>query len=177
LQGIPVTLDVPHHYNINIIEIFYEKNGNLIRDSITKLPVTSMDVEFEVVDTKEIFTVDFVKPGAGNLTTKLKMENQYFTSIENKIEDDTIEQITRSINELGKALKPATKGTRASLAGDLDSGDLPIQHRKVVANLIVEVSDPLAKEKIHEFLGKHLNVCTDCTTRPGTKLPPVVVVP
>jgi hypothetical protein len=69
LHGIPVTLQVPHHFRVEVIETSWEKNGNLVRDAATKVPVTTHDVNVAVADTQEIFTVDFVKPGAGTLNT------------------------------------------------------------------------------------------------------------
>jgi len=171
LHGMPVTLRVPHHYEVNVAEVYYEMGGNLLRDAsdtnATKSPVTSLDVDFKVVEAEEVFTVDFVRPGAGTLQTKATLDSNthYFKSIDNEIVDNTIEEITKSIQAIGDAIKPfAAKKSLAEIPG-------VTQHRKILATLLVDVNDPFAKEKIHEFLCKHLNSCTDCATRPGSKVP------
>src|SRR5262249_20666683 len=116
MNGIPTTLDVPHHFRVSIVETYYEKAGNILRDPrgncppgftvpaapdapapVANLPILKTHrVDIQVENTKEIFAVDFVRPAAGTLTTKasLDAERQYFTSIDNKIVDKTIQDIT-----------------------------------------------------------------------------------
>ena len=118
LRGTPITLDVPHHYKIEVIEICYEANGNILRDSKTNVVITGHEVVFDVVDSKEVFTVDFVKPGAGTLQTKVDFnpETQYVTNINNKIDDTTIETITASIKSLNGTLAIWTLPSRRNAA-------------------------------------------------------------
>src|SRR4051812_3058051 len=38
LRGIPTTLEVPHHFKISIIDTYYEKGGNMLRDPHGNVP-------------------------------------------------------------------------------------------------------------------------------------------
>lgn len=167
LHGTPITLSVPHHYKITIIDTYWEKGGNVLRDtednSQNPKPICSRDVKFEVEDTQEIFTVDFVKPGAGTLKTTANFDAQYFTSIDNKIVDTTIEEITKSIKTLSSALAPVGGSTRS-----VPPDPSLTAHPRVVAVAFIEVADPQAKEKIHDFLCQHLNSCNGCCPEPNT---------
>jgi hypothetical protein len=188
LEGIPTTLEVPHDFKISIIDTYYEKAGNMLRDPRGNMPpgapvspippapqpaanlplLRTRGVEVVVENTKEIFTVDFVRPAAGTLSTKaaLDADHQYFTSIDNKIEDKTIQDITTSINTLSAAINPLLK-TRALAATDPTTADPTIlKHPRVVAVTYVEIADPHAREKIHDFLCEHLNGCGHCAPTP-----------
>jgi hypothetical protein len=168
LCGTPITLSVPHHYTVTIIDNYYEKNGNVLRDSNDPehKPLCTRDVSFAVEDTKEIFTVDFVKPGAGTLATSATLDptSQYFTGIHNTIEDTTIQEITSSIKSLTSTLSPL-RSVRSTASSDASV----VPHPRVVAVIYVDVADPMAKEKIHEFLCHHLNECNGCCPAPVTE--------
>lgn len=165
LHGTPITLTVPHHYKITIIDVCYEKAGNVLRDKDSdEKPITTREVAFEVEESQEIFTVDFVKPGAGTLhaTANLDADKQYFSGIETKIVDNTIQEITNSVKTLSSTLAQFRSAPHTFT-------DLTItQHKRVVAVAYVDVADPTAKEKIHEFLWHHLNNCNNCMPNPAT---------
>jgi hypothetical protein len=169
LHGMPITLEVPHHFKISIVDTYYEKNGNVLRvppadpkQETLPFPLTSRRVDVVVENTKEIFTVDFVRPAAGTLSTKasLDADRQYFTSIDNKIVDKTIQDITTAVGTLSQALNPLLK-TRA-----LVQDATLVQHDRVVAVTFVEIGDPNALVKIHQFLCEHLNGCRTCRPTP-----------
>ncbi len=174
MHGIPTTLEVPHHFKIAVVDTYFERNGNVLRDMGCEKVITpghlppllkERRVDVTVENTKEIFTVDFVRPGAGTLNTKatLDAERQYFTKIENKIEDKTIQDITAAINTLSGALNPAAGGGRSR---GLFADPGVTRHDRVVAVTYVEVADPHALERIHEFLCQHLNGCNACKPDP-----------
>jgi hypothetical protein len=173
LHGIPITLSVPHHFEVSIIETYYEIQGSIVREvsadpKVNGPPVVTREVQLEVKDTKEIFTVDFVKPASGTLDTKVELDPnaQYFKTINNTIVDTTISDIANSIKTLSGAISPLAKGARAL---QIDSRLTP--HPRVVAMAVVEIADPHAKEKIHDFLCQHLNGCSTCATRAGERPP------
>lgn len=175
LHGLPVTLEVPHRFKVSIIDTFYEKSGNVLRDTSCVAPgmvppaLKTRSVEVTVENTKEIFTVDFVRPAAGTLKTnaQLNAERQYFTSIDNKIEDKTIQDITTAIGTLSGAISSLPKNR--ALTEDPTVNKLP----RVVAVAVVEIADPSALEKIHDFLCLHLNGCNTCVPAPLSP-PPVI---
>ena len=174
LHGIPITLEVPHHFQVEVIETYWESDsGNLLRDAVTKQPVTTRWVKLKVENTKEIFTVDFIKPGAGTLDSHVQIDaqKQYFTSIDNTIQDNTIEEITNSISAIAGSVNPLLKA---------DATTPPVlpgtPHHKVLAATMVEIADPRALVKIHDFLCLHLNGCNNCATKAGATAPSVDAV-
>jgi hypothetical protein len=174
LHGIPITLEVPHHFQVQVIETYYEHNQLVLRDSATRQPVVTRNATIAVVNTKEIFTVDFLRPAAGTLDTSLALDpaSQYFTKIDNTIVDKTIQDITTAINTISGALT-AAPGAKKAIA--LAPGLIP--HDRVVAELIVEVADSHALEKMHAFLCEHLNGCSNCATHAGALPPSHDIVP
>jgi hypothetical protein len=165
LHGIPITLDVPEKFNIEIIETrFYYKdgqgNGKVLYDAKDGKPIVTRNVNVSVKNKKEIFTVDFIKPGAGQLTTGVDLDakNQYFSEINNKITDTTIDSITAAINTIGGSLAPLTGGKATGFTPPNYQNLTPID--KTVAIGVFDVNDRQVLEKIHAFLCEHLNGCT-----------------
>jgi hypothetical protein len=119
-------------------------------------------VKVEVTTTKEVFTVDFIKPGAGTLQTKAALDpaNQYFTKIDNVIEDTTIEAIKNALVTVTGALPTAPKGKSTGLM-PIGAKAAVTPFDKIIAVGVVSVNDPNAKEKIHDFLCRHLNGCSN----------------
>lgn len=185
LRGIPITLEVPHQYQVQVVERYYITGGA----DATKLPkllkvgnetIKTTYVKLDVTTTKEVFTVDFVKPGAGVLTTKADLDptNQYFTKIDNSIEDKTIDAIKEAITKVAGALPPVAKGKSTGLmAPGADANVTPLE--KVIAVGVFSVNDSQAKEKIHDFLCRHLNGCSSsvCTVAGHGMAPVVEFVP
>jgi hypothetical protein len=162
LHGIPITLDVPDKFKIEILETQYfdKLSGKVVRNAIDGKPVVTRNVNVTVINKKEIFTVDFIKPAAGQLTTAVDFDpkTQYFTEINNKITDTTIDAITAAINTVGSSLAPLVGG-RTTGVTPTSSADLQTIDRMVAVG-VFDVSDRQALEKIHAFLCQHLNGCT-----------------
>src|SRR5258706_143861 len=81
-------------------------------------------------------------------------KTQYFTEINNKITDTTIDSIAQAINTIGNSIAPLTGGKSTATLGDF--GDVQ-SIKKTVAIGFFDVSDRHAIEKIHNFLCQHLN--------------------
>jgi hypothetical protein len=170
LHGIPITLDVPDKFKVEVVETLYyhytdtDKVGRVLRDTVDGKPVVNRSAQVTVKNKKEIFTVDFVKPGAGQLNTAVDLDPaaQYFSEINNKITDQTIDSITSALGTVGGALSPLLQGKAAGLApfpeGAAGGGTLKAL-TKTVAVGYFDVADRHSVEKIHEFLCRHMNGC------------------
>lgn len=163
LHGTPTTLDGPQHYRVEIVETnWVTPAGNPLVDTAAKPPSTRT-ARVSVGYFKEILAVDFAKAGADSLgtTATLDPQRQGLTSTDSKMVDTTSET-TKSINDLASALGPTSRSVR-TVSGD---GNLK-SHEKIVAVTLVDVADPRAREKMHAFLGEHLNGCQVCSSRAG----------
>jgi hypothetical protein len=168
LHGIPITLDVPDKFKVEIVETqyYHSTSKRIVSNAADGSPVITRSVTVDVTLKKEIFTVDFVKPASGQLTTSadLDSKSQYFTEINNKITDTTIDSITNAINTIGSSITPLLSGKSSAQLSDFN--DLqPVP--KTVAVGFFDVNDRHALEKIHEFLCQHLNGCAPtCPVQP-----------
>src|SRR5713101_2306612 len=97
LYGIPITVKLPSHLEIKIVENRYyiPDLNDFLRDPSNNI-VTTRHVLYEVREKDEVFTVDTMRPAAGTAEVHATMDSQYFTSLKGKIEDKTIEAITNS---------------------------------------------------------------------------------
>jgi hypothetical protein len=180
LCGIPITVDVPDKIKVEVFETLYyhtspnddnappgNKNvGRVLRNSADNKPIVNRWAQVTAETKKEIFTVDFVKPGAGTLQTSVDLDKdaQYFSEINNTITDETIDAITKAISNVGGALGPLTRGKSAGAPPTTD-GNVPNSRGKLksvqrsVAVGYFDAADRQMVEKIHEFLCKHINGC------------------
>jgi hypothetical protein len=168
LHGIPITLDVPDKFKVEIVETqyYHTTSKRIVTSAADGRPVATRSVTISVTLKKEIFTVDFVKPASGQLTTSVDLDAQaqYFTEINNKITDTTIDSIANAINTIGSSIQPLAGGKATAQLGDFDNLQaVP----KTVAVGFFDVSDRNALERIHEFLCQYLNGCAPtCLPQP-----------
>lgn len=169
LRGIPITLEVPEKFKVEIVEAQFvnEENGRVLRDAATGRPVVTRNVDVAVTYKKEIFTVDFVKPAAGTLTTGVDLDPnaQYFSEINNKITDTTIDTITEAIKNITGSISPLVGGRPTGF----EAREIQALKRidKTVAVGVFDINDRHALEKIHVFLCQHLTGCTPPCVPPG----------
>jgi hypothetical protein len=158
LHGIPITIDVPDKFRVEIVEsqYFHAKSNRIVSNASDNKPVSTRKATVSVTLKKEIFTVDFVKPASGQLSTSVDLDpkSQYFTEINNKITDTTIDSIANAINTIGSSIQPLIGGKSSALVGDFTGvTEIP----RTVAVGFFDVNDRHALEKIHAFLCQHIN--------------------
>ena len=68
-KGVPITIKVPTHVDVKIIETSYLfDNGSGLSEF--KLMYPHRDVEIVTIETEKVFTVDFKRPISGSLNYK-----------------------------------------------------------------------------------------------------------
>jgi hypothetical protein len=102
LRGYPITLHVPTHVRVDLVEEFYfgkngqnelsapiKCNGNLLR---------TYDVRTQIIKTDKIFTVDYKRPAAGiiNYNTRFT-EDQYIAQVQTQLVDNTIVEVGNAV--------------------------------------------------------------------------------
>ncbi len=161
LRGVPVTLKIPTHVRIDVIEkryMFLNGDGKIIQDS-PGFPIRS--VKYTPIETEEIFLVDIKRPGAGTIDTTIEFdaENQYFKEIKTDITDTTIESISSLIGSIapgGLIGAPTSEVVPAAYTNRVKEVE------SVVASKVFEFEAPDFELLVGDFLGQHLNCCHDC---------------
>lgn len=164
-KGIPITLEIPSHVDVEITETYYiELHGAQLRE-VAFDPATprNLDVVIHPIKTRKAFTVDFVRPAAGTLETDLAFsDDQYLTSITNKLEDKTIKDITAAIQTLTPLL---TKKAAAAVGENI--GASLIKNTRTVAFERFDIDEPGFEDRMLSFVELHLNACHGCEGRIG----------
>lgn len=174
-DGVPITLKVPTHLKLDVIEVQHLAiSGDQIYllPSRTATPITRVQHAF--IKTDKTFFVDVKRPGAGTADSILELQNQYFTKIQNKVTDETFVHSAQLLNTLIPGLLPL--GSRSD-ATDKENknggGESAIQKKvkerlSVVASQIFDLNAPDLEWQVSEFLHCHLNACHSCENRPIT---------
>ena len=72
-RGIPITLKVPTHLDVTIIETYYLEDrsaGETKFADLREVPMNghrNLTVETKTIETEKVFTVDWIRPAAGVL--------------------------------------------------------------------------------------------------------------
>jgi hypothetical protein len=181
LRGVPVTVKVPTHLEVRVIETQYLFGRSPI--TIHGVPFATRRVEYAVREKDEIFTVDFVRPAAGTGSADISFDGQYFKTVNGNIDDRTLRDITAGIKNIfgtiGKL--PGAKAPIAltGLKTVADVTDIKTID-SVIAVRLFDVNDPGMVELVHEFLQTYLTGCTPpCLGVPATSMPvgPPILVP
>ena len=119
-DGYPITLRVPTHMRVDILESqFMNANGNIetyTKNKKTQPAVKRRNVRTEIVYTSEIFTVDMKRPAAGKMNYGVNFtEDQYFQQIQSREADDTIQQSSAAVVRIIDALRGAQPQTDTQL--------------------------------------------------------------
>lgn len=168
--GVPIRIDVPSHLDVSISETYYlgraASGGPVTEVTIPDVP-RGLTVTTSLVVTPKIFMVDFVRPAGGTLTTSASFSgNQYFSEINNKIVDTTINQVTSAISTLapllgGKSVTfPNTKTASATVGSSISGNYVPVQ--RLVAFRRFDIDDPDFEQQLDAFVYLHLNACYRC---------------
>ena len=170
MRGIPVTVKVPTHLEVRVIERRYLAPGTFEKFH------TALIVEHEIREKDQVFTVDSVRPAAGNLTYSAKLDNanskQFFSKFDTKIEDKTIQDVANLVPKLPDVLANLKKASAVSLT----TGTVPEVSESVmrvdslVAVKVFDVHAPDLSACVQAFLDQYVNACTPpcptpiCTT-------------
>jgi len=166
-RGIPVTLKIPTHMDVRIEEeYFITQAGD--KTAIPQLSRSLRSVAMQKVYTPKVVTVDFVRPGAGTLALAdgqedgIKMDPEgYFASIQAKIDDQTLTDITAQKDNLAKILgKGSIKSAKAVSAGgetiDVGNAGAWQSYKTMIAYKRFDISEPGWELAMQDFVDEYI---------------------
>jgi len=165
-KGIPVTVKLTTHTDVWIEEDYYvefdPKNPERIREPLSDIRM--LNVRTEAIRTDKIILVDFKRPAAGTLDTKMDFnEDQFFKKVKSSIEDETINESAKLLKTVIGLVKPMSAGLTQE--PDTENGNRK-KLTRVVAYQRFDVNDASYEEQIDAFISHHLNKCNQCGTLP-----------
>jgi len=158
LKGVPTTLEVPSHVQITVKRTRLGKANE--KGFVTFIPeLETRAVDVEIKKQKEIFGVDFTRPGAGSLKYKLDFTGEYITGVDNASDDQTIAKVTALVTTiLNQIPVPGLPKARALAQGTSQL----MQFEDVIASEIFPINEPGVDDQIQSFLNTYVNNCHDC---------------
>ena len=173
MKGIPVSLRVPTHLEISVIETTYWEKQNVLGNRPTLTPLRSCrptrTVTHRVCTTEKIFLVDPARPVAGTQSygfsfTSNNQANQddsgkgYLDEVSYKIDDQTIQEsaklLSNSLNFLN-AFQVSAVNQHHPNTGSLLSTDRTVAHSRL------DINSPSFEHDVEEFLDIHVNQVAD----------------
>lgn len=169
-KGIPVTLKIPTHLDISIVEtlMFVDQPES---GKLTHLPLARrhLDVLPEVQVSDKVFTVDVKRPAAGSLDYEIEFQDgkgnpQYFSQVGYHVVDQTIRDITAVVANL-KPIGPLSgESTGRASATKQKEGDGVVLEPMVrtVAWKRFDLNAPDFEDQVLFFVNQHVNDCHSC---------------
>ena len=188
LKGIPVTLTVPTHVQVSVVENHYlyldADTGQICR---LKNKRQLRDANYSFINTQKLFVVDMKRPASGILQTNITLnpEQQYFESIQNQVANTTIGSVSNLLSAVsggsasapnpsltGAAPSNSTLSATASPTPPTTTASTPQpetptfenvkQVQSTLASEIFEIDAPDFEQQVCRFLDTHLNACHSC---------------
>ncbi len=156
-RGIPITIKVPSHVDVYIYEKYFyqalpEDQPTTLRQVTMSRPTLWVDVQ--PIETEKVVTVDWKRPLSGTLAYGTTLgSDQYFDSINSKITDTTIKDVTAAIKAI--AATPTA-------AGKVQGVTNLYEDDRVVAFKRFDLNECDVESHILEFVHHHLNGCNNC---------------
>jgi len=175
-KGIPVKMKVPSHVTVTV----YEQQVLIRGKEGVKLQSFSppqYEVETGLAYTDKVFLVDFVRPAGGTLDLMgtgdkqgiIFDDEQYFEAIRAKVQEQTMQQVIKSLETVGGF--SITEGKKVSAVGTETSaqfveGDptLPNVHfeKSIVAYQRFDLARPHWEDEMNCLVAKFVGVCGSC---------------
>jgi hypothetical protein len=171
LRGVPVTLRVPTHVEVRITEtqMLVSKKHDDGKATAEFVPdiCGGRKVATQMIYTKKVFLVDFKRPAAGTLDlagtdeqSGLQFDQeQFFSSVNAKVEERTIRDITEVVSTFPKT--PSTNGAakeasaRYAAPASIPTNGLLIQD-SIVAIERFDINEPGWEDRMNQFVEYHL---------------------
>jgi hypothetical protein len=177
---VPVTLRVPTHVEVKITESQLllsefkcttdasgKKLQNPKKAQLVALEPSCRKVTTELIYTKKVFLVDFKRPAAGTLDlagtgeqSGLQFDQeQFFSSVNAKVEERTIRDITEVVSTFPKT--PSAKGAakeasaRYAAPASIPTDGVLIQD-SIVAIERFDINEPGWEERMNQFVESYL---------------------
>jgi hypothetical protein len=166
-NGIPITLKVPTHFRVAIVDVKYaHRNDDLgwMLLSDDRKAVASVQVDHDFIYTEKVFTVDPKRPAAGDIdfTLELAEDQQYLEKVTSDITDRTIQETSMAFERLFVAFR---SGTGEALDRNIGTSDNPLAPiESVRAMQVFEIDDPMFEQNLAAFLAEQF--CDNCNSCP-----------
>jgi hypothetical protein len=166
-KGIPVTLQIPTHLDVAIVETLL-CTDDPSSGKLTLLPLSKrhLDVLPNIQFSDKVFTVDLKRPAAGSLDYEIEFQNekdspQYFQQISYHVVDQTLKDISAVIANL-KPLSPPLAIPTAAKSSDSDSPEITPLTRTIAWKRF-DIHSPDFEDQVLAFVNEHLNDCHSCS--------------
>jgi len=188
MNGVPVTLRVPTHLELNVIETTYWEKRDRSNHKPTLVPVSTCrptrKVEHRVCYTERVFLVDPARPAAGTqsygFTFKSKHSDSaddagkgYLDKVAYKIDDRTI---TETASRLTDSLS-LISGFNVSANRALPNRGNLVATSRTVAFARFDINSASFESDVEAFLDIHVNQPLACTRCPEVCEPAVCELP
>lgn len=164
IRGVPVMVKLPSHVEVVVFERRYVTSDgkSLCCDELKTRELVTKHVEYNKIEKDEVFVVDSVRPAAGTLAYSATFNGQFFKTFNSKIEDKTIEEITKIVNALPKPPIPGAKAAASASGSNISEID------RILVVKVFAITDPQLECNIQDFVNGYLNDCTIPCTSPNS---------
>lgn len=186
MKGIPVSLRVPTHLELSVIETTYWEKQDNPGQKPTLVPLhtcrPTRTVSHNVCYTEKVFLVDPVRPGAGlqayGFTFKSNKEGNekdagkgYLDKVAYKIDDQTI---TESANLLADSLSLINAFTVSSANQPSTNEGRLVATDRTIAFTRLDINSLCFEDDVAQFLDVNVNrACSSCTICPEICTPAI----
>jgi hypothetical protein len=132
-------------------------------------PLKTYNVTYDFITEKKIFGVDFKRPAAGPFSLTANFKNQYFTDVDHRLTDQTIEKVGTAINNLIGQLVPTgglPRGKPQVAGSGVDS--TPVALESLVCSEVFRIDAPDFELLVADFLRRY---CCELQTLHGPANP------
>ena len=172
-KGIPVTLKIPTHLDLAIVETLLFSDDPT-SGKLTHLPLSKrhLDVQPSLQLSDKVFTVDLKRPAAGSLDYEIEFQNekdspQYFQQISYHVVDQTLKDISAVIANL-KPIQPTPAFPTANQKSSDEPSLAPLV--RTIAWKRFDIHAPDFEDQVLAFVNQHLNDCQSCSLTPDDDL-------
>lgn len=176
VKGFPITVSFPTHIRVDVIEKFYlhkPKSDFELLDT----PVPIRAVDYEVLRSEKVFFVDLKRPASGEITAAIDLdaETQYFTSIANKVEEQTLQDVAELVRAVAPNLLTGAQTAEKTGKGGKEINASVFEITSTVASYVFDLDEASYEHQVALFLDDHLNCCHTCRiVAPSVKSPTVL---
>ena len=168
MKGIPVSIRVPTHLEINVIETTYWEKKDIVGSKPTLVPIhtcrPTRTVQSNICYTEKVFLVDPVRPASGMQSYGFTFQSKdgknsrdqgkgYLQNVAYKIDDQTIKESTNLLaNSLGLLQGFAVSANQPQP----NEGSLVATDRSIAFTRI-DINSPYFETEVEQFLDTHVN--------------------
>ena len=172
-KGIPITLEVPTHLQIVILDTayYYKASGTAatvraVSFGDSKAAFVTTDVQHNFLRTKKVFTIDPKHACAGDHEFRLDLaeDKQYLKKFESDVTDRTIEETSMALERLLIAIRPGTSPGDSGFVNKQTGGPELSVVPTVRAVQLFNIDDPMFEQNVSAFIAQHLppNCAPEC---------------